>query len=72
MYMLRDRFLSADLRTPSNQTLVQAFERAATAYSEAVNHRSDMALEVAHRACGQESSLGQMDKSKMASELEVA
>jgi len=60
MDMLRSRFLASGMKTPSNQTVTQALERAARAYIDAEDRRSDIALEAAHQACNQESSLVQM------------
>jgi len=73
MDMLRSRFLSAGLRTPSNQTVEQALERATNALMEAKDRRSEIAVEAANRACGHESSLVQMqavDESEKIEKLE--
>jgi len=55
MDMLRTRFYPARLKTPSNQTLLQAWDRAANALDDSWERRSDIAREGARRACGQES-----------------
>ena len=57
MDMLRGRFFALNLKTPSNQTLIQAADRAATAFMEVVEQRSNIAFEAAQRACGQDASL---------------
>jgi len=75
MDMLRDRIMTHGLKVPSNQTMVQALERAIHAYSESVDARSDIALEVAQRACGNEPALVQMpaaDQSEKIGILEAA
>jgi len=72
MDMLRSRFFASGMKTPSNQTVTQALERAARAYMEATDGRSDIALEVAHQACSQESSLVQMPAVDDSKKIEAA
>jgi len=76
MGMLRSRFSAHGLKTPKNQTLIQALERTATAYMEAMDQRSDIALEAARRVCGQESTLAQIslvdEETKKIGALEAA
>jgi hypothetical protein len=74
MDMLQGRFSSMGLRTPSNETLIQAADRVSSAISVAERYGGDIAIEAAHRACGQEAASSHMpatSDSKLIGELEA-
>merc|ERR1719408_427650 len=77
MLMLRDRFTASGLKTPSNQTLLQSFQRAAGAYAAAYDEQTSLALELKQQACNkqpdflQDSALEEADGKKIRAVLDT-
>lgn len=76
MDMLYNRFEPMGLLTPRNATLIQAVDRIVNAFTEGMDQRSNIALEAARHACGQEDAFVQTaageDSKRVADAVESA